>query len=46
VSDAEIYTQPTDRNWELHDEIREKLGEAEEKGELIGKPAVSTNLDP
>jgi hypothetical protein len=26
--------------------LREKLEEAEEKGDPIGKPAVSTNQDP
>jgi hypothetical protein len=45
-SDADIYTQPMDRSQWPCGWIREKLEEAEEEGDPIGRPAVSTNLDP
>jgi hypothetical protein len=35
---ADIYTQPVV-------EVGERLEEAEEEGDPIGRPAVSTNLD-
>jgi hypothetical protein len=44
-SDAETYTQPTETR-DPCDWIKERLEEAGELGDLIGRPAVSTNLDP
>ena len=43
-TDADTYTQPIDGD--LCGWIREKLEEGEEKGDLIGGPAVSTTLGP
>ena len=46
-TDADICTQPVDRS-QLHPcgWIRERLGEAEEDYDFIGRPEISTNLDP
>jgi hypothetical protein len=35
-----------DWSWDPCGWIKEKLEEAEEEGNPIGRPAVSTNLDP
>jgi hypothetical protein len=45
-SDADIYTQPMDRRRGSLWLNRERLKEAKEEGDSIGRPAVSTNLDP
>ena len=45
-SDADIYTQPMDRSQGSLWLNRKMLKEAEEEGDSIGRPAVSTNLDP
>jgi hypothetical protein len=45
-SDAGTYTQSMDRSQDSCSGIREKPEEAEEEGNHIGRPAVSTHLDP
>ena len=44
-SDVDIYTQPMNRSCWLLWLYWEKLEEAEEEGDPIGRPVVSTNLD-
>jgi hypothetical protein len=43
--DADIYTQPMERSCCPCGWIREKLEEAKEQGDTVGRPAVSINLD-
>jgi hypothetical protein len=45
-SDEDIYTKTMCRSWWPCGWIRKKLKEAEEKGDPVGGPAVSINLEP
>jgi hypothetical protein len=45
-TDTDTYTQPTDRSQGPLWLMMERLEEAEEKGDPIGRPAISTNPEP